>query len=220
MHLSRLGSYLLYAFIPAVLIYLLFLLCFVLPFSFLSILFILFFTFIFITLSYQLHHIPKKYLNKARIIFFSLFFLYLIFMIHFLFISSDFARDPTLMMHTDYQSALTQQIENGTNFTPFETINRMLLIFDLDYIDNKVAIINLVGNFVAFMPFSFFALKIFHKKFKNPLRFIFWTSIIIILVEVVQLFTLTGSCDVDDFILNFCGALLAYIVLRIFQAFK
>ena len=139
-------------------------------------------------------------------------------MIHILFLSSDFARDPTLIMHGDYRSALSLQIENGTNFIPFLTIKRMLVIFELDYIDNKIAIVNLVGNFIAFMPFSFFALKIFHKKMKHPLRFIFWTSVIIILVEVIQLVTLTGSCDIDDFILNFGGAFVAYIILRIFQS--
>ena len=141
-------------------------------------------------------------------------------MIHFLFLSSDFARDPTLIMNGNYQYALSYQWEYGTNFVPFETINRMLLIFELDYIDNKIAIINLIGNFTLFMPFSFFALKIFHKKFKNPLRFILWTSIIIVIVELLQLFTLTGSCDIDDFILNFSGAFIAYIFLIIIQSFS
>ena len=38
---------------------------------------------------------------------------------------------------------------------------------------------------------------------------------ILLLVEGVQLFTGTGSCDVDDVILNLAGALLAYGMVAI-----
>lgn len=219
MHLLKFGYYLLYAFIPAFFIYLLFTLIFIAPLSFQSFLYILILGFILYLLFIQFGKFKRKGIKKASIVFYFLFFVYIFFMIHILFLSSDFARDPSLIMHSDYRSALALQIENGTNLTPFVTIKRMLLIFDLDYIENKIAITNLVGNFIIFMPFSFFALKIFYKKFKNPLRFMFWTAFIIILVEVLQLLTLTGSCDIDDFILNFSGALIAYIILRIFQAF-
>ena len=34
-------------------------------------------------------------------------------------------------------------------------------------------------------------------------------------VEVLQVYTGTGSCDVDDLILNLAGALLVFIVCRV-----
>lgn len=219
MTLKKLANYFIYAIIPAVLIYLLFIMIFTVPFSFVNLLYILFIIGVLRLLFVCFNRSKLLKSQKNSIIFYLLFYLYLCLMVHFLFLSSDFARDPTLMMHTDYRSALIQQWENGTNFIPFETIKRMQLIFYLDYYDDKIAVINLLGNFIAFMPFSFFTLKLFHKYFKKPLNFIFWTAFIIILVEAAQLFTLTGSCDIDDFILNFSGALLAYILLRIMQFF-
>lgn len=209
--------YYLYALLPAILFYCLIMLLFGTPISFFSFLLILFILFSLCFIYYQFFRLKKNSLFKKKIFYYTLFYIYIIFMIHFLFLSSEFARDPTYMIHTDYYSALSYQWENGTNFTPFETIHRMFLIFDLDYIDNKVALINLVGNFIAFMPFSFFAVTLFHKHFKNPFLYLIIISLIVIFVEVLQLFTLTGSCDIDDFILNVSGSLLCYFILRLTQ---
>lgn len=213
----RFIKYLIFSLIPAILLYCIFVLVFATAFSLSSIGYLLLLM-ILLTIIYQCFQRAKlSKQQKKRIIYFLLFYLYLCLMIHFLFLSSDFARDPTLMMNTHYRDALAYQWEHGTNFIPFETIKRMELIFDLDYIDDKIAIVNLLGNFIAFMPFSFFALKIFHKRFKHPITFMVWTSILIVTVELLQLFTLTGSCDVDDFILNFSGALSAYLILMLIQ---
>ena len=38
---------------------------------------------------------------------------------------------------------------------PLSTIHQMMAIFDMPYVDNRIAVMNLLGNFVAFMPFSF-----------------------------------------------------------------
>ncbi len=69
--------------------------------------------------------------------------------------------------------------------------------------------INLGGNIIAFMPLGFF---IPHLSKRKPS---FWTMTLFamefsIVVEVVQLFTKVGCCDIDDVILNTIGGALGY----------
>ena len=94
----------------------------------------------------------------------------------------------------------------------FKTIKQMMIIFDIPAISNQIAIINLFGNFIAFMPFSFFLPKLF-PCMKKARCYLPCIACIIIAVEVTQFFTLTGTMDIDDFILNFGGALLCYLPL-------
>jgi VanZ family protein len=55
----------------------------------------------------------------------------------------------------------------------------------------------------------------FIKKTRNYLIFILYIIITITLVEVVQLFTLLGSCDIDDLIFNTIGASIGYLIFLI-----
>ena len=79
---------------------------------------------------------------------------------------------------------------------------------------NSNAIYNLVGNIIAFMPMAFFLPTLFRKerKFKN---FLITMIIIILCIELTQLITSTGRCDIDDFILNLLGSVLMYLFIRI-----
>lgn len=76
------------------------------------------------------------------------------------------------------------------------------------------AFINLVGNVVMFVPLGFFqpyliaGLRKWHKTLLT-------TTVLILMVEVVQYITGLGSCDIDDLILNLAGAWLGYILWRI-----
>lgn len=144
----------------------------------------------------------------------ALFLFYVIQMIYMLFFSSEFARDYVSLGEGNYKEALLQQWEFGTNLVPFETVDRMMAIFSMPLYPNSVAIINLAGNVVAFMPFAFFSLLLYPKA-QKPLVFCFSMALLIISVEVIQFFTLTGSMDIDDFILNFAGVLFAYGILKL-----
>ena len=65
---------------------------------------------------------------------------------------------------------------------------------------------NYLGNFLLFLPWGIlFSLGSISWK-----RFALWTGITVLGVELVQLFTMLGSFDVDDVILNAGGALLAF----------
>ena len=60
-----------------------------------------------------------------------------------------------------------------------------------------------------FTPLGFFLPCIWDslQKFR---RCIFCVVGVIVLIELIQLFTLLGSCDIDDLILNVVGAAAGY----------
>ena len=71
----------------------------------------------------------------------------------------------------------------------------------------KLAVINLAGNIVLFIPLGYLLRAVFPRLRKTR-----WVlpacAAIICLVELGQMVTLRGTCDVDDLILNLIGAAL------------
>ncbi len=110
----------------------------------------------------------------------------------------------------------SEQVKNNINLIPFITIERYLTL--IKYAPNlylaKHAIINLLGNIVMFIPLGFLLPAIF-KKTKNFLVLLLYVISAITLVEIVQLFTLLGSCDIDDLIFNTLGASIGYLFFLI-----
>lgn len=104
-------------------------------------------------------------------------------------------------------------IENNFNIVPFKTIINYLKNFDSLY-SNSSILYNLLGNFVACMPFAFFIPLLFKKQNKSK-TFLITITLIVLGVELTQFLTLSGSCDIDDFILNISGALIFYLLIRI-----
>ena len=99
-----------------------------------------------------------------------------------------------------------QQVALNFNPVPLETIIRFVGFLVGDYSDvlKHHAIVNLVGNVVMFVPLGFFP-ALFWKQFRPLWRCLLWGGLIIVCVELTQLFTLVGSCDLDDLMLNLVG---------------
>lgn len=76
------------------------------------------------------------------------------------------------------------------------------------------AVINLAGNVVLFVPLGWF-LPYNWKNFRGIIKVLFPMLLMIVTVEIAQYFTLLGSCDIDDLILNLLGVLIGYILWRI-----
>lgn len=68
---------------------------------------------------------------------------------------------------------------------------------------------NLFANIMIMMPMPIL-IKLINKKIKNIFPLII-TLIIIVIIEFIQYF-IGRSCDIDDIILNFCGALISYSI--------
>lgn len=99
------------------------------------------------------------------------------------------------------------------NIIPFKTIIQYITYVDSLHSTNTI-VVNLLGNFVCLMPLGFF-LPILFKKQNNFKIFLLTTTIFVLLIELTQFITFSGSCDIDDLILNVLGACLMYKILKI-----
>lgn len=111
-----------------------------------------------------------------------------------------------------------EQVKMNINLVPFKTIWQYLylLIKQTNRYLLPHAFINLFGNIAAFVPLGFL-LPCLWKKVESFGRFLLCTVSCVVSVELIQLFTLRGSCDIDDLILNVIGALIGFIILRSIQ---
>ena len=111
-----------------------------------------------------------------------------------------------------------EQLQRNLSLTPFYTIkNYWSVVCRQEY--NSLffhCVINLVGNVVLFIPIGYFLPRLW-VKMRNFFRFFFTCTLSICLVELLQLFTLLGSLDIDDLILNLGGMIFGYLFFMIFK---
>lgn len=126
------------------------------------------------------------------------FMIYLIVMVYFLFFCEQLGRTPSDTYHY--------------NLKPFTEIKRyMSYIEELGYFN---VMLNLLGNVVCFMPLGFVLPILSHRKW-GVIRITLVSCLASLVVELTQLVTKLGSCDVDDIIMNTLGGLLGYILFAI-----
>lgn len=108
-----------------------------------------------------------------------------------------------------------EQMQIRINLTPFHTISKQLRRLWRFHEPWAVrhSVINLGGNVVLFVPLGIF-LPLLYKPLRRLWRVMLVTALIIVLVEVGQVLTLLGRCDVDDVILNVLGAAIGYGVYK------
>lgn len=105
-------------------------------------------------------------------------------------------------------------IKYSFNIVPFKTID----LFTSGYIRGIVSFknfsINIFGNLCAFMPYAVF-LPLMFKKMNKYINFLITMIIIVIVIELLQFITISGSCDIDDLILNVLGTSIIYFIFKI-----
>jgi glycopeptide antibiotics resistance protein len=100
---------------------------------------------------------------------------------------------------------------HAMNLIPFKTIAEYCAaLIDGDRVG---AIMNLTGNLLLLMPLGFF-LPFFIQKAAKLKVYVPVVSALIIVIEVAQLITMRGSCDIDDFLLNLSGALIGLAICK------
>ncbi len=145
-------------------------------------------------------------MKKRNILLYSFFILYIVIMVWLLFVQ----RIP----YVSYDN-YCEKLMGSLNLIPFRTISDYLLTdknADSGIIQH--AFINLAGNIVMFIPLGFF-LSFIKSSSVTFRAIIIKTVVIITSVEIIQLFSLTGSFDIDDLILNTIGSVIGYIIQRI-----
>lgn len=137
----------------------------------------------------------------------SFFFIYALIMLWLL-----FGQRLGQLSFTGYADKISQNI----NLIPFTTVRLFLRLakFSIDSRSVALAVRNLFGNVVLFMPLG--VLPMIYPRLKGFGSFILTVAVTITAVELLQLFTLLGSCDIDDLILNLWGASLGYLLVRSF----
>ena len=93
------------------------------------------------------------------------------------------------------------------NLEPLRTVKNYLLAYGYGNISLRLVVLNLAGNLIAFAPMGVFLPALFRWQ-RSIFFFTASLTLSITAVEVLQVYTGTGSCDVDDLILNLAGALL------------
>ena len=103
-----------------------------------------------------------------------------------------------------------EQIRMSLNLKPLHTVMRYTRLLDSAKPHLvRLAVINLFGNVIMFVPLGYFLPLVF-GKLRKLWRTLLATTLVITLVETLQLFTLMGICDIDDLILNVAGAAMGY----------
>lgn len=128
-----------------------------------------------------------------------LFGIYIIFLVYALFFAEGYGRGA--------DGALI-----GCNTVPFREIMRYLRYRDV--LGNRAVFLNLAGNVIGFMPFGAL-LPVMARDARKAWKTGLLGFEISALVELSQLLFQVGCFDVDDMILNTCGALAGYSVFYV-----
>lgn len=140
----------------------------------------------------------KKNQRVVTVFSWILFIIYLVLMVYFLFFCEQFGRTPS--------------DEYRYNLAPFAEIKRYTSY--IQEIGAVYVIINLVGNVICFMPLGFVLPILSHRRW-GVFRITCVSFLSSLLIELTQLVSKLGSCDVDDIFMNTCGGLLGYILFLI-----
>ena len=112
---------------------------------------------------------------------------------------------------TDYWS----QLPGRVNLVPFSSMGSMLrTLWHHPYPAVLWTVIyNIGGNIVMFVPLSFLLRSLFPgcRSFRRCMGAVF---LIMSTIELCQLFTLRGFCEVDDVMLNVLGAAVGWLLAR------
>ena len=96
------------------------------------------------------------------------------------------------------------------SLVPFATISAYMKVSS-SYM-RGVALMNLVGNVVVFIPLGLL-LQVFSNG-KHAWRHLLLALFVPIGVELLQVLLIVGACDIDDVLLNFVGITVGILLFR------
>ena len=111
-----------------------------------------------------------------------------------------------------------EHLKRNTNLVSFYTIRNYLYVLQnrTDPYLLTHCFLNLVGNILLFIPAGWLLPKLWNWQ-RNFFHFLVSCLGAVFFVEIVQLFTLLGSFDVDDIILNLLGMIVGFLFHAIFS---
>ncbi len=109
-------------------------------------------------------------------------------------------------------------IQGNMNLVPLRTVRhfiRLVLLSDKPALI-RFAAVNLAGNVAVFVPLGAF-LPVLWPGLGKLWRTALCLAAVVAAVEVIQLVTFLGVCDVDDLLLNMAGGLIGYGLYAAFR---
>lgn len=115
----------------------------------------------------------------------------------------------------DLQLPYWQQLAANLNLIPLRSITVYLYLLIRQPNVNLLpyAWINFLGNLLLFLPLGFL-LPCLCRWVRQFWRILLAALLLLTLMETLQLFTLLGSFDVDDILLNLIGVSVGYLFFR------
>lgn len=143
-----------------------------------------------------------------------LFLLYTFLIIDFTLIDGNFGRNISSNIFVADKARVQEYLSQKINIAPFKTVKLFINAYKNSNLEKHIVLENILGNLFVFMPFAFFVPSIF-KGVNSFFKFLGVVVISVLFIEILQIVFLTGSADIDDFILNVTGAAVAYGILSI-----
>ncbi len=154
-------------------------------------------------------NVPQKSVQRLKIFMMILFICYLLGVIYFVWgeriLNGEASRFHKVTANVPYWT----QVKLHIQVIPFKTIRKFWSRLSVAK-RRRRAFINLAGNVILFFPAGTFLPYLFPKQ-RNFFRFSAVVLLMIMTVEIVQLFALLGACDIDDLILNYAGAVIGFL---------
>ena len=124
-----------------------------------------------------------------------------------------FGRQGLIIIDWD-KKLIDLYLKYSFNIIPFKTIKLFVNGYLNGIVSLKAFSINVLGNLFAFMPYGLLLPLIFNKMNKF-INFLLTMVIIVVIIELLQFITMSGSCDIDDLILNVLGSSIIYFIFKI-----
>lgn len=152
----------------------------------------------------------KKILKINLIVY---FIIYTITVITLTLFDEIFGRNGMVIVNWN-KELLDNYMKTSFNIIPFDTIR----LFTNGYLNDLVTLkdfsINIFGNLFVLMPYGMF-IPLMFNKINKYYKFLILMVVLVIGIELLQFITLSGSCDIDDLILNVMGASIIYFICKI-----
>ena len=112
------------------------------------------------------------------------------------------------------RNLLSSYLKYSFNIVPLKTIKLFTNGYINGYVSFKNFRNNIIGNLCALMPYGVF-LPLMFKRMNKFYKFLITMIIIVLFIEIIQFLTMSGSCDIDDLILNVLGSSIIYAITSI-----
>lgn len=138
-----------------------------------------------------------------------IFIIYIIALVFVLFGNMTYLRSPS----SEDIIPSSMDLNKNVNIIPFKTITQYINSLFNNTLSRTTIFANLFGNFIMFIPMGFF-IPYFIKKAQKTTYFLCIVLTMLVSIELLQLLTTRGICDIDDIILNLSGSLLFFFICK------